>query len=59
MNKARVATLAVKTAKRYQKPTVKVAKFAVRHRKGLLQSLRATRKAHQRPQRPGSRHADA
>jgi len=51
MNKATVAKLAVKTAKRYPKPTVSGAKFAVRHRKGLLQSIRASRKASQGPKR--------
>ena len=47
MNKAKVAKLAAKTAKRYPKPTVRGAKFVVRHRKGLLQTVRASRKARQ------------
>jgi hypothetical protein len=51
MNKATVARLAVKTAARYPKPTVSGAKFVVRHRKGLLQSVRTSRKASKGSQR--------
>ena len=58
MNKARVAKLAVKTATRYPKPTVRGAKFAVRHRKGLLQSVRTSRKASQGSRRLIARASD-
>jgi hypothetical protein len=58
MNKATVATLAVKTATRYPKPTVRGAKFVVRHRKGVLQSIRASRKARQGSQRLIARASD-
>jgi|SRR5579864_3147246 len=58
MNKTRVAKLAVKTAKRYPKPTVSGATFVVRHRKGLLQSIRASRKASRGPQRLIGRASD-
>ena len=58
MNKARVAKLAVKTATRYPKPTVSGAKFVVRHRKGLLRSVRASRKATQGSQRLIARASD-
>jgi hypothetical protein len=51
MNKAKVARLAVQTARRYPKPTVRGAKFAVRHRKGLLQTVRVSRKAREGSQR--------
>jgi Holliday junction resolvasome RuvABC DNA-binding subunit len=58
MNKAKVAKLAVKTATRYPKPTVRGAKFVVRHRKGLLQSVRTSRKASQGSQRLIARASD-
>lgn len=58
MNKAKVAKLAVKTASRYPKPTVRGAKFVVRHRKGVLQSIRASRKASQGTQRLVARASD-
>jgi hypothetical protein len=51
MNKAKVAKLAVRTATRYPKPTVSGARFVVRHRKGLLQSVRMSRKASRGSQR--------
>jgi hypothetical protein len=58
MNKAQVAKLAVKTATRYPKPTVTGAKFVVRHRKGLLQSVRTSRKAKEGSQHLISRASD-
>src|SRR5262249_30242266 len=58
MNKAKVAKLAVKTAKHYPKPTVRGAKFVVRHRKGVLQSIRASRKARLGSQRLIARASD-
>jgi len=58
MNKAKVAKLAVKTASRYPKPTVSGAKFVVRHRRGLLRSIRASRKASQGSQRLIARASD-
>ena len=58
MNKAKVAKLAVKTAMRYPKPSVNGAKFVVRHRKGLLQSVRTSRKARQGSQRLIARASD-
>jgi hypothetical protein len=58
MNKAKVAKLAVKTATRYPKPTVSGARFAVRHRKGLLQSVRTSRKASQGAQQLIARASD-
>jgi hypothetical protein len=58
MNKANVAKLAVKTATRYPKPTVSGARFVVRHRKGLLQSVRTSRKASQGSQRLIARASD-
>ena len=58
MNKAKVTKLAVKTATRYPKPTISGAKFMVRHRKGLLQSIRASRKASQGSQRLIARASD-
>jgi hypothetical protein len=47
MNKARMAKVAVKTARRHPKATVKGARFVVRHRKGLMQTARVSRKARQ------------
>jgi hypothetical protein len=44
VDKATVSKLAVKTAIRYPKPTTRGAKLAVRHRKGILQSVRVSRK---------------
>ena len=58
MNKAKVAKMAVRTATRYPKPTVRSAKFVVRHRKGLLHSVRASRKARQGSQRLIGRASD-
>jgi hypothetical protein len=58
MNKAKVAKLAVKTAKRYPKQTARGAKFAVRHRKGLLQTVRASRVTQQGSQRLIARASD-
>ena len=51
MNKSKVATVAVKTARRYPKQTVGVAKFALRHRRGLMVGAKTTRKARRAPQR--------
>jgi hypothetical protein len=58
MNKAKVAKLAVKTATRHPKPTISGARFVVRHRKGLLQSVRTSRKASQVSQRLTARASD-
>jgi len=58
MNKAKVAKLAVRTATRYPKPTVSGARFVVRHRKGLLQSIRASRKASEGSRRLIARASD-
>src|SRR5690242_614513 len=58
MNKAKVAKLAVKTAKRYPKPTVRGAKFVVPHRKGLVQTVRASRKAREGSERLIARASD-
>ena len=58
MNKAKVTKLAVKTATHYPRPTIRGAKFMVRHRKGLLQSIRASRKASQGSQRLVARASD-
>lgn len=58
MNKTAVAKLAVKTATRHPKPAVAGAKFVVRHRKGLLRSVRASRKATHGSQRLIARASD-
>ena len=58
MNKATVAKLAVRTATRYPKPTVRGAKFVVRHRKGVVKSVRLSRKASQGSQRLMARASD-
>jgi len=58
MNKAKVAKLAVKTAARYPKPTARGAKLAVRHRRGLLQGVRTSRRVSQGSQRLIARASD-
>ena len=58
MNKEKVAKLAVKMATRHPKPAVSGARFVVRHRKGLLQSVRTSRKASQVSQRLTVRASD-
>jgi len=58
MKKTKVAKLAAKTAKRYPKPTVNGAKFVVRHRSGLLQSIRVARRASPGMQRLVGRASD-
>lgn len=58
MNKAKVATLAMNTAKRYPEPTLGIAKFAVRRRKGLFQTVGSTRKMSRGAQRLVGRASD-
>lgn len=49
MNKTKVATIAVKTAKRYPRQTVGVAKFAIRHRHGVILGIKTTRRMRRVP----------
>jgi hypothetical protein len=51
-------SIAVKTAKRYPGPTLRGAKFAVRHRKRLMKTIRMSRKMKKGGQRLAVRAAD-
>jgi hypothetical protein len=44
VDKGKLAGLAVRTAARHPKPTVKGAKFVVAHRKGILETVRVAKK---------------
>jgi len=54
VNRTKAVTIAVKTAKRYPGPTLRGARFAVRHRRQLLKTIRMSRRM-----KKGGRHLAA